>query len=176
MIFKNFKKTGKMNKKGDIQDLIMLAVFVVGFAMAGIMGYKFFTEFTEKVADTGTFSADAIQTMNETQQRMPLIFDGGLLVVFVLSVLVMLISAWFVDVHPAIFILAFIIVIAIIITASVMSNAYQEFTQQPALVNASAEFPMTNFMVNNLAVIVFIVGIALVIVLFAKFKFAQGAY
>ena len=105
---------------------------------------------------------------------MPPIFDGGLLVVFVLAVLVMLISAWFIDVHPAIFILAFIIVIAIIITAGIMSQAYQEFIQQPDLVNASAQFPMTNFMVNNLAVIILIVGVALVIVLFAKFKFAQG--
>jgi hypothetical protein len=175
MIFKNFKRQ-KMNKKGDIQDLIMIAVFIVGFAMAGIIAYKFFGDFTEKVADTGTFSDDAMTTMNETQARMPPVFDGGLLVVFVLATLVMLISAWFVDVHPAIFIMAFIIVVAIIIIAGAMSNAYQEFTQQDALLNESAEFPMTNFMINNLPVIILIIGIALTIVLFAKFRFAQGGY
>lgn len=169
-----FKGKLKMDKKGDIQDLIMLVVFVVGFAMTGVIAYKFIGEFTENVADTGTFSDDAITTMNETGERMPMVFDGGLLVVFVLATLIMLISAWFVDVHPAIFIMAFIIVVAIIISAGVMSNAYEEFIQQDILINASAEFPMTNFMINNLPVIILIVGVALVIVLFAKFRFAQG--
>lgn len=166
----------KMNKKGDIQDLIMIAVFIVGFAMAGIIGYRFFIEFNDKIEDTGFFTNESLEMMNETETRMPAVFDGGLLVVFVLATLVMLISAWFVDVHPAIFIMAFIIVIAIIISAGAMSNAYQEFTQQDALLNASAEFPITNFMVGNLPIIILIVGVALTIVLFAKFRFARGGY
>ena len=167
-------KTKKMNKKGDIQDLITLIVVIVGFALAGILAYKFIGEFNDQTADSTVLTDHSKEILNDAEDRMPLIFDGGLLVVMVFFTIVMLISAWYVDTHPAIFVIAFILVIAIVIVAGALSTAFGELTQSPELIDQANEFPISVFVLGNLPLLVFVIGVALIIVLFAKYKNQRG--
>lgn len=163
-----------MNKKGDIQDLVTLIVVIVGFAIAGILAYKFMGEFNDQVADDDVLTNHSKEILTTAEGRMPGVFDGGLLVVLILFTIVMLISAWYIDTHPAIFIIAFILVIAIVVVAGALSHSFEEFTQTPEMINATSDFPISVFVLDNLPVLVFVIGVALVIVLFAKFKYSGG--
>lgn len=164
----------KMNKKGDIQDLVTLIVVIVGFAIASILAYKFIGEFNDQVADNPVLTDHSKEIMTDAEDRMPGVFDGGLLVVLILFTIVMLISAWYIDTHPAIFIIAFILVIAVVIVAGALSTAFEEFTQTPEMIGAASDFPISVYVLGNLPVLIFVIGVALVIVLFAKFKYAGG--
>lgn len=163
-----------MNKRGDIQDLITLIVIIFGFAIAGIVAYKFIGEFNDQVADNPVLTDHSKEIMVDAETRLPGIFDGGLLVVLIFFTIVMLISAWYIDTHPAIFFIAFILVIAIVIVAGALSTTFEEFTQTPEMINASNEFPISVFVLGNFPVLVFVIGVALIIVLFAKFKYGGG--
>ena len=128
-------------------------------------------DFNDNTDTIDVLSDHSKEILDEAEGRMPGIFDGGILVVLILFTIVMLISAWYVDTHPAIFIIAFILVIAIIIVAGVLSTAFTEFTETPSMIAATNEFPITVFILGNLPLLIFVIGVALIIVLFAKFKY-----
>jgi len=158
-----------INKKGSAADLFLVVVFIaagaifllVGHYALGIMMPAIQAELPSAEADAAIQSSiDAMDT-----------FDSFLLAIYIGLVLAMLLTAFMIKTHPA-FIFVFIIAVILAILVSVpLSNSYQLIQNDVGL---SAEFGMTDFIMNNLPLLTAIFGFIFVIVTYVKAKASGG--
>lgn len=170
------------NKKGQIEGIIALVVFGIFIFILGPVILKVFSSmlggFSTGLSRVDNVSADAVTF---GLNRFTNFWDVALLLGFVANVVVLFISSFLIDIHPAFIILYILGVFFLFVLAPDILNIVQPFQSNTGeFANQTASLAGTNWLYNNfvfvLLGIVFITGI----IMFAKFKLAgqaqQGGY
>lgn len=161
----NFNK--KFNKKGSAFDVIYILVVVFIFIVITLIAFKVYNEWSEggatKINNPTSNIATAKVGTAITSLDMVFGFLIGMLIILVI------ISAFTIDTHPAFFVVTLILLIIAIILAVAFSNIYETISQEK-LPTEAASFPIANYLMGNLPMIALIAIIIVAIVLYAKFK------
>lgn len=157
-----------MNKKGDFTGILILIVSVAAFAffliiVAYVVG-QINPQIQAQIGISPEINNSLVMSQNVATNTFPtlwMIMFGGLM-------LGLFITAWFVPSHP-IFIPIFAILLVITIVVAIpLSNAYNDFATNPTLSSTASQQGLIGFMMGNLPIVAFVVGIIVLIISFAK--------
>jgi len=162
-----------MNKKGDIQSIIVAIVMVFIGAILVIIFSKGFLEIVDELQVEAQFSnnTNAMEGLAVVEDNTIHWLDFAVFFVLVSLILGLIISSLFIDVHPAIAIIFFIVLIVAVFLAGQFANIYAEITQDSELIDTSSHFTMTNLILGNkFPLIVLVTGIIVILILYGKSK------
>jgi len=157
----------KFNKKASAFDVIYILIIVFIFIVITLIAFKVYNEWSAGGAaklssDTANIALSKAGTAI-TSLDMVFGFLIGMLIILVI------ISAFTIDTHPAFFVVTLILLIIAIILAVAFSNIYETISQEK-LPTEAGSFPIANYLMGNLPMIALIAIIIVAIVLYAKFK------
>lgn len=162
----NFK-----NKKSNaVVETITVLVVLFVFAFAAIYGFRIMSTLNEEIQADADFSTEGKEIMDSTTASYPSWFDGGFLFVFILLWIAVLIGAFWIDTHPIFFIVTILLLMFIMYLGMVLSNNYTEVMESDDMITYSDQFPITNFIFNNMFIVVSAVGVSIALVMFAKMR------
>lgn len=160
MVFKNNKGfTG-------VVILILVALFIV--ALVSVVVGFFFGEMNTMIQtddDLGNTSKEIVSDLNDRYDNT---MDGAFITILGLLFLVGMIAGWVSNDNPYTLIIAIIVMVFILLIAAVMSNTWEEYTDDAELGSYSSNLTITNFVMNNfLAVAVGMIG-AIITVMYMR--------
>ena len=160
------KRTGlEFNKKGNIY-LDMTTLFVVIFALSLI-----FIMFSSIFNDLNTtFQSSNIDSKGKTiiantNSQLPTFSDYTILFTLVALWVIGLIGAYYIDATPVFVMILFFMFIALIVASMFLSNAYFDISEN---FDTAVNFPITNFIMNNIVIILIGIGTTMSMVMFGK--------
>jgi len=162
------RKCGIFNnsKKGNLQDLIVIPVFLFIIAFSFVLGFYIYGEMNTEIqaADLTTTSkqmfSDNYDTYNGT-------FDGIFLFIMVGLGLTVVISAFFIRAHPIFYFVSLIVYAFITVISAILSNAYEELVGT-TLAAAAGQFPIVDNLLSNFPYYMMGLSFVVAIVLYAK--------
>lgn len=168
MIFGNVNR--KRNNKGNIQDIALLAVFLMTFAITTIIAFKMLNQFSGTDSARAMLGDEGTAILDENTGRLDDVLDGSF--VFILTGLSMfiLISAYFIDSSPIFFIVGIIFLIIMIPTTAILSNTFEALGTNNDLSSTYSIFPKMTFVMNNLPLLLGMFLVITIIVLYTKLK------
>ena len=73
-----------------------------------------------------------------------------------------------IDTHPIFFAVTVILLIIIFVIAMMLSNAYNEVTDDDAFSTSAASFPKMNWIMDHFLLVAIVIGLSATLALFAK--------
>jgi len=166
------------NKKGNVRDVALTAVILLGLAI-GLISFAYtFSEMSTRMVNTEAINEsmhsenikNVINSGNDTMGRT----DVLILFAFIGLVLSLIISAFFIDVHSiyaGIYILGLFIIVGVSI---IIQYVYIRFSSLPVFATTVTSFPITEILFNNLGIFMTIAGLLGLIATYAKSKMGIG--
>ena len=151
--------------RGSVIEIIVAGITLFAFFVAAIFGYKIYTELQPAFSGTGT----SIIAQGAVTQSFVAIDYGMAFLAFGLFA-AMIISAFFIDTHPVIFLVSLILFIIVIAITPILSNTSMEIATAPSLEAQSANMPVSLHIVGNFPIIAAVLGGILLIALYAKMR------
>lgn len=152
-----------MVNKGNMLDLPLIIILLFGFAFMILLSNVILTEFRAVAVDTG---------MNVTHIDSGLTAIGALDAMFIFATIFLgiatFISAFFIRTHPIMFVMSFILLIIFTIISSFFTNAFTEIINIEPFATTVNSFPVLLAVMQNLPLIMTVMGVIVVIALYAK--------
>ena len=153
-----------MNRKGSILDIlfIIVVVFVVSITVliAGVLN----TAFRNNVAASGQLNATYFDKATTALH----VFDYGMLMIVFGWGAAIWVLAWFVQSHPAFFMINFIAWVIIVTISATFTNMFIVFAQNPSIVATAETFPIMIHIMQNLPLICMLIGAVAIIIALGK--------
>lgn len=171
-----------MNKKAQIGGvaffIILLAVIILLAPIILKVAITIMDKTSSQLStiDTTNKSSDLI---NFTKSKLTGTLDWAIMLIVLLDMLILMISAFLIDIHPAFVVIYIIGAIALVLTAPYSIVAAEKVYGMSQFSSGSNNviqyIPMTEFMLNNFGVIIVAILVLTGIILYAKIKFfSQG--
>jgi len=159
----------RLNRKGSAFDVIYIIIILFIIALLTLVAVKVYNEWAEKSTEklTSKVSGVALQKADDTLSAL----DGIFAFVIVMLFILVFISAFTINTHPAFFIITLIILIIAIILAVVFSNIYEQVSIED-LVEEGERFVVMGYLMGKLPFIALIAIVVVIVILYAKFKFS----
>lgn len=145
--------------KGSLTDVLIAVVLLFAFSIIVILAWNFFN-----VAQT---NAPAGLDFSYAKDIMQL-FDGALALLFVGLIIVALLSAFFVNSHPAFAILGILFMLCLIPITGALNNAFMSFIADSNISSAVTAFPLLIGIMSNLPAIALLMQFLVIIVIYMK--------
>lgn len=156
------------NRGQTILDMLLVIVMLFIVALGSLFGYKILSEMNSDIQDDDDIAQVAKDDLNGLTTNYPQFMDNAFVLMLALLWVALIVTAFLVDSHPVFFIITVVLLVFVFIVAMIISNAYQDVRAEEELVDASSGFPMTNWVFDNLLVIVIAMGFTSAIALYAK--------
>jgi len=166
-----------LNNKGQ---LVGVAFFIMLVAMMIIVA-PIILKVGFTILDTTSAQLSTIDSTNVSSDNVNFVknkivgtFDWTIMILVIINMLVLLVTAFLIDIHPAFLVIyiigAFVMVITLPYTMAVAENIYGSTQFSVGSDNVVQYIPMTEFMLNNFGTIM--VGILILsgIIMYAKFR------
>lgn len=124
-----------------------------------------FNSSTEAATALRTFDSNYASTM-----------DNTFLVVFVLFWVFVIVSSLFIDTNPVFLIISIILLVIVLLSMGVMSNAYESFIDDDDIFTYASEFPKTNYIMEHLVMFTVFIALSGIIAIYGKNTLGGGYY
>ena len=160
------------NKKGSIEDLILIMTVLLFFGMVVLLGFKITSTLNDEVQGNSQITADAKAATSQLTNYFPSVIDKTFIILLIGLTVGALILATLVRVHP-IFIPLFITAwIFIVYISGILSNIYQEMASNPVLITQANQLTVITSVLTYLPIIIGGVGMLLMIVMYKQWSTA----
>jgi len=163
-----------MNKKGGLQDIVLVAVILLFFATSALVGFKVTSEFNDFVqTNPASFDPEGVSASQSVTDTFSGTVDNTFLFFAVGLGMVVLALALMVRVNP-IFIPFYIIgLIVVIFVCGILSNIYQEMAADANLLAEANQLLFISNVLELLPLIVGVFGTLMMIVLYKRWRIDQ---
>ena len=161
-----------IGKGGQIGIISLVGVIIALLFLAPIL-LKIVTETTGKFATAlNSTSPEAADTVTGIQDTYTNLWDWILIIVFALNILLLLISAFFIDTHPA-FILVFIMLgfFLMAFAPNILDAVDKVYDSAYYAGDVNASLPFMDFIRHNFGGIILSIFILAGIIMYGKFKY-----
>ena len=149
--------------RGQILDLIMLFV-IIGIIFAGLVfGSYIYTKMEDKFPNN-----QVANTSKEALETTFSVFDYGIMFIMIGLGMSTVISAFFIKTHPMFFIASIMILAIVAMVSAPMTNAFMGMATSGILLSETEKYDVATSVVGNLPVIVAIIGVLVIVALYAK--------
>lgn len=159
----------KNKKRGSFQDMIFIAVVALVFGVVILISFKINNTFTSQITSTGLFPSEAIDSSNKLGANFTGMLDNMFLFLIVGLAIVTLILASTVRIHPAFMALFFVSLLFLVYFSGVLSNTYQELSNNPELATEASQLTFISNILQFLPIIIAVFGFLLMIVSYKLF-------
>lgn len=170
----NFKMVIRpiLKKRGQLgNQLVTFAMIVFTLMIAVPILFKIVTsvvggvsaEITNSSAIAGTESANVLSKFQS-------VLDGAIMLSFFLMIVIMLVTAFLIDVHPAFMVVYVIVAVVLFLLVPIFSDVVDNIWDNSEFLSQQADLPMLNFLRNNIGIILVGVYGLSGIVLFLKIR------
>ena len=164
-IFYPPKKRGNLFFDSVVGSVLLFTGIVVTFIMI-----MFVSDVNEMWQDEDSLSNYSKEVMEQTDSNMAPLFDN-LFLFFLLGLwLAMLLTAFLIDTHPAFFFVSLLMTIVIIVVGMYLTEAYTEVVGEGEFAVVSSEMPKMHYIMSNLPIFLFIMGVSTAVVLYGKVR------
>lgn len=154
------------NKRGSLQDVIIIGVVLLFFGMIVLFGFKIQSEINTQVQAHDDIPARAKTASATLTNHYSGTIDYGFLLLAVGLAIATLILAALVRIHPVFIPLFFIGLVIVIFLCGVFSNIYQEMAGNSELTALADQLTFTSHILEYLPLIVGVFGFLLMIVMY----------
>jgi hypothetical protein len=159
----------KRNKKAQGVDLATLIAIMFFIGMILFLGVFITGKINDELMNSKLMNrADVNDTLKDITDTGRNLFDFMFLSVVIGSFASILILSFLVDIHPIWSVFFLIAMIVLVLASMVISNSYVEITNNTAFENTQQYFPIQNYIMQNLPIIIFAFGILVAIILYSK--------
>ena len=170
-LFDSKTKKKSLGKRGTVADPIPVMLYMFAFGMSVIVAFTVYNG----LIDAGFFSimnssAGPSANITNFQNNADTAFtalDVMSIFVFVGTAIAALLGALLIRTHPAFFFISIIVLLIEVLISVALSNTWDAMITNVNFNDSLAQFPITNFFLGNLPVIVLVTIILLAIVLYA---------
>jgi hypothetical protein len=158
-----------IHKKGSLPlELLVVVVLLFAFGLMIFLSKNIVDDLNADIQSDSDLSADAKSNSQSLTTRLPTVFDGAFVLIFILLWIGVLVLGYQVDISPAYFVLAIILLLVTVGIAMLIDNAYTDSLTDSDFSDMATSFPMTNFILDKLGVVIAVMGGSLLIVLYGK--------
>lgn len=161
------------SKRGNVQDIAIWVIVVVVLIIAIPFGFRIWSAINDEIQASDTFNANTKAVTQNMTDRLPAYWDGGFLLLVFMIYIAILISVWFVDIHPVFVALTILSAILLIVIGFIFNNITEQMIKSSGLATASANFPILVFFADRLGIITFFMIMVVLVAIFAKWKSRQ---
>lgn len=161
-------------KKGNaILDSILVLVVLFAFILIVIIGKIIFDDTNDEIQSDANFDNSTKAIVQEQNTRYTTLFDGAFIFIFALVWILALVASFFIDTHPIFLVITVILLIIVFIIGAYLGNAYEEFSLEDDFSSVVPSFPMANWVMTHLLIVIGVVAFSIVLAMFAKSRYAQ---
>lgn len=152
-----------------LEGLTVLVVAAV-FAIAGLYAYQVFTELNDDLQADEDLSSTSKNTAGNLAGLFPSWYDSIFLFMFVLFVIFVLVSVFFVDQHPFMFGVAILLLLGLFVAALFIGNAYHDVASDETINTFANDMPYMSWLMRHIAETIIGISFMAGIALFLKIK------
>lgn len=163
---------GKIGKKGFIQDILMMMLFLFVFAITTYIALTVWNDYKDKTTDVmdTTYTEEII--VHGTSSLM--VMDYAFLMLFGGLLLSTIVTAFFIRSHPVLFVLSLIMLFVVLVMSVVYSNVFEKFEAQGAMQNATDTYTIIPEIMSKYPLYIFGTFILVALAFFAKARMEVG--
>ena len=163
------RRSLRKNKKGSLDDLVVIAIFLFGFAVLVLIGFKLTDELNTKFKEDNTLTvanANVNNTMSQIRNLFPSVLDNSFLILVVgLAGMAMMMAA-LVRIHPVFFVFFVMFLAIVIFLCGIFSNVYQEIADTTEFASLAAELTFINAIMSYLPIFIGTFGMLLSMIMY----------
>jgi hypothetical protein len=160
----------KSNKRGNaVIDGATLVVLFVIFGLASIFGYMIFDDLNTNIIGEFT-DQEAKDTGERLHATFPGLMDGLFLFAFILFVIFVVVSVFFLDTHPVFFIISVVMLLGVFVAGMLLSDSFGEIMTDGDVAPYADEFPKITWIMSHLVELIIGISFLTMIALFAKYR------
>jgi len=166
-----------LNNKGQAQSIIIFFVLIVAILITSIIVLRVTNAIiTPFQAQIGNFSEPAGQAVNYAHARFTGVWDWIIILAILFNIILLFVSAFMVDIHPAFLLIYIVSVLFLIIFGNSVLYSLDSIWNNNMIKTATedAQMPITQFVISNLQFIMLGIIVLSGIIMYAKFKMFQG--
>lgn len=157
------------NKKGNVLlESGFIIIVLVALVFISIGAYMAFEAIQDELSTDDDLATEALNISTELYDRYDTTLDGIFAWALGLLWIIVIILSFFIDSHPAFYIISIILLVGLLIAATYISNAYEEFENDDDFGQYVGNFPKMNYIMNNLLMVFLVIGGSIALALYAK--------
>ncbi|MBD3253125.1 hypothetical protein GF386_05310 [Candidatus Pacearchaeota archaeon] len=157
------------SKRGNaVIDTILFLLVMVVFGMVVLIGYQFFGDINTDIQANNDLTNSSKDISADLYDRYPSFFDGLFLFLLILLWGFVIVASFMIDSHPIFFIFAVVLLVFVLFIGGALSNFWDDLATDDDFAGLSANFPITNWILDNLIVVVAVIGLSVIIALYGK--------
>jgi hypothetical protein len=157
------------NKKA-VLDSIFIAVAMVILMIIIVFGYKLLSSMNANVQTMDQVPAESKLAIQKVDSSYLKTMDMVFLFFWLSSLFGALISAWFIDTHPAFFVLSIIVIMAIMVGVVPLANVTESILTSSELATSTAHFSIIVWVMQHFFTIILIQSFLIAITLYSKMR------
>jgi hypothetical protein len=150
-------------KKGSISDGIFYVVALFVIAIIFIFSAKVLNDINEKVQIGDIISGEGKQLVAASNANFTTVMNNSFLMIFVGLIIAIVVGAYFIKVHPALYWISIPIMAFVIWLAAIYGNIFQAIMTTTEFSATADNFTIITFIFNNY--VYFITGVVLLLAL-----------
>lgn len=164
---KKVNKKNKIKNKKGIADILVFVIIVFSIAI-GLFVFHFVNKNIHDTLKPELTTEESQTALTEGVTKLNNMLDSLVFIIFIISVALIIITSFLVNVHPVFFVFYLILIPLALILAVILSNTYTEITTQEEFNQTVSSFKMTNFIMNKLPLFTLIVISVSAVIVFGK--------
>lgn len=162
-----------LDKKGSLDDVLLIMLFLAIAGVLFIMGLAIWTNFDDTIQSSSLFPQESKDASTDVKSQFTGTIDGLFIVILGALVMVAIILASLIRVHPVFMPLYILALLGVTVLAGVASNIYIKAAQSDALSTAANSMGIMTFILSKLPILIFIIGIVVMIVLYKTAPYVE---
>lgn len=149
-------------------EILTIIILIMAFSIVAMSLNTPFKEINTQIQGMpdSEMSPEAKNISLKSSESYPSFMDSLILTMLVLFWIVVLVSAFYIDSHPAFFVISLILLIIVLFVSAYIGNSMEEIGSFSDM--SGDQFPLTMFIFSHLLLIVFVMGISVLLLIYAK--------
>lgn len=158
-----------LNKRGQtFADLLIVIIFLFVIGVSSIFGYLIYNSLNDEMQADSDMSLQAKAAADTVNTGYPQYMDKAVLLVAILLWAALLISSYLIDTSPIFFVVTLIVLLIVFAAGMIISNIFQDIMGESEIAGFASSFPITNFIMGNLLMVMIVFGLTSALALYAK--------
>jgi len=159
-----------MNKRGSLQDILLIALVGLAFGIILLFGFKITDIFNTQIQTMDVMPAEAKAASSTLTGYYPGLMDNMFLFIIVGMGIAALVLASLVRVHPVFIGLYIIALLLVIILSAIFSNIFTEMAADPELSGLASQLVKTTLFMTYYPIIIGALGSLIAIIMYKQWQ------
>lgn len=163
------------NKKGSIQDIVLMAVFFLSFGLIMLISFKLVSELDTQFQANDIINQNTKDVSTTMKSQYTGVIDNSFLFFVIGTACAVLVLAAMVRIHPIFIPMFFLAWVFLIFVSGIISNIYQEVASTPQLIMEANQLTFITLTLKYLPLAIGVFGILLMVVMYKQWQVSQFA-